>query len=94
MTVATLSDKANLEAPQAMRSWQEYQEFVTELHGKAGVSMKSTILGLFWAEFGSDLTQDAIIFCEACTHGTLVSKTDEFCIINEEFCIKNEELCS
>jgi len=33
-----------------MRNWQQYQEFVTELHGKAG---------------------DAIIFCEACTHGTL-----------------------
>ena len=30
------ADKANLEAPKSMRDWQKYQEFVTELNGKAG----------------------------------------------------------
>ena len=44
------SHKANLECPQKMRSWEQYQDYVTEINAKAG---------------------DAIIFSEACTHGTL-----------------------
>ena len=44
------SHKANLTCPDKMLEWEQYQEYVTEIHGKAG---------------------DAIIFTEACTHGTL-----------------------
>ena len=44
------SHKANLTCPNKMLKWEQYQEYVTEIHAKAG---------------------DAIIFTEACTHGTL-----------------------
>ncbi len=44
------SHKANLACPDEMLRWERYQEYVTEIHAKAG---------------------DALIFSEACTHGTL-----------------------
>jgi hypothetical protein len=44
------SHKANLECPEKMIRWEQYQDFVTEINARAG---------------------DAVIFSEACTHGTL-----------------------
>ena len=44
------SHKANLICPDDMARWEQYQDFVTEIHAQAG---------------------DAVIFTEACTHGTL-----------------------
>ncbi len=55
ISVVAGSHKANLTCPDKMRKWEQYQEYVTEVHGKAG---------------------DAIIFSEACTHGTLPWKGD------------------
>jgi hypothetical protein len=50
ISVVPGSHKANLTCPESMRRWERYQEYVTEVHAKAG---------------------DAVIFSEACTHGTL-----------------------
>jgi hypothetical protein len=50
ISVVAGSHKANLACPESMRKWEQYQEYVTEVHAKAG---------------------DAVIFSEACTHGTL-----------------------
>lgn len=50
ISVVAGSHKANLKCPQKMLRWEQYQEFVTEVHAEAG---------------------DAVIFAEACTHGTL-----------------------
>ena len=50
ISVVAGSHKANLACPQKMLRWEQYQEYVTEVHAKAG---------------------DAVIFTEACTHGTL-----------------------
>ena len=44
------SHKANLTCPAKMLQWEQHQEYVTEINGRAG---------------------DAVIFTEACTHGTL-----------------------
>jgi hypothetical protein len=50
VSVVPGSHKANLECPDKMRKWEQYQEYVTEINARAG---------------------DAVIFSEACTHGTL-----------------------
>ena len=50
ISVVPGSHKANLTCPESMRRWERYQEYVTEVHAKAG---------------------DAVIFSEACPHGTL-----------------------
>ncbi len=50
ISVVAGSHKANLQCPEKMRKWEQYQEYVTEINAQAG---------------------DAVIFSEACTHGTL-----------------------
>ena len=60
-----------------MARWEQYQDFVQELHGKAGDALVSFSLSTFLRAQEIRRLSDPghmrcrQIFCEACTHGTL-----------------------